>query len=163
MSLGTGDVSPAFRSAQCGIKSLARKKSLHAGERLFGSGNRIDAGRRAPRVCCPRARPNDSEQLDHKANDSISLNDMPSSYTLGQHFEAFIQAQLASGRYNNASEVVRDALRLMEDRERRLAAVDAAIERGLADISAGRVHDADAVFDELEARYTGMARQRGEM
>jgi antitoxin ParD1/3/4 len=88
---------------------------------------------------------------------------MPSSYTLGQHFEAFIQAQLASGRYNNASEVVRDALRLMEERERRLAAIDAAIERGVADIKAGRVHDADTVFDELEARYTGMARERGEM
>jgi antitoxin ParD1/3/4 len=55
------------------------------------------------------------------------------------------------------------ALRLMEDRERRLAAVDAAIERGLADIEAGRVHDADAVFNELEARYTRMAHERGEL
>lgn len=88
---------------------------------------------------------------------------MPDSYTLGQHFEAFIQAQLASGRYHDASEVVRDALRLMEERERRLAAVDAAIERGLADIEAGRVHDADAVFDELEARYTRTAHERGEL
>jgi antitoxin ParD1/3/4 len=88
---------------------------------------------------------------------------MTNSYTLGQHFEAFIQAQLASGRYNDASEVVRDALRLMEERERRLAAVDAAIERGLADIEAGRVHEADAVFDELEARYTRMAREREQM
>jgi len=93
----------------------------------------------------------------------ILLDDIPSSYTLGQHFEAFIQAQLASGRYNNASEVVRDALRLMEERVRRLAAVDAAIERGVADVKAGRVHDADAVLDELEARYAGMARERGEM
>ena len=88
---------------------------------------------------------------------------MPSSYTLGKHFEAFVQAQLASGRYNNASEVVRDALRLMEERERRLAAVDAAIERGTADIKAGRVHDADTVLDELEARYTAMARERREV
>jgi antitoxin ParD1/3/4 len=88
---------------------------------------------------------------------------MPSSYTLGQHFEAFIQAQLASGRYNDASEVLRDALRLMEERERRLAAVDAALERGLADIEAGRVHDADDVFDELEERYDRMARERGEV
>jgi antitoxin ParD1/3/4 len=88
---------------------------------------------------------------------------MPNSYTLGQHFEAFIQAQLASGRYNNASEVVRDALRLLEERERRLAAVDAAIERGVTDVRAGRTHDADAVFDELETRYTDMARERGEL
>jgi antitoxin ParD1/3/4 len=88
---------------------------------------------------------------------------MPSSYTLGHHFEAFIQAQLATGRYSDASEVLRDALRLMEERERRLAAFDAAIECGMADIEAGRVHDADAVFDELEARYSDMARARGDV
>jgi antitoxin ParD1/3/4 len=88
---------------------------------------------------------------------------MSSNYTLGRHFEEFIQGQLASGRYNNASEVVRDALRLLEERERRLGALDAAIERGVADIQAGRTHDADAVFDELEARYTGMARERGQL
>jgi antitoxin ParD1/3/4 len=87
---------------------------------------------------------------------------MPSSYTLGSHFESFVQAQLASGRYNNASEVLRDALRLMEDRERKLAALDTAIERGMADISAGRVTDADTVFDRLEAKYTRLAEERGE-
>ncbi len=81
---------------------------------------------------------------------------MPTSYTLGKHFESFVQAQLASGRYNNASEVLRDALRLMEDRERRLAALDIAIERGMADIDAGRVTDADAVFDELEAELEAL-------
>jgi antitoxin ParD1/3/4 len=42
---------------------------------------------------------------------------MPSSYTIGRHFEAFVQKQLASGRYSSASEVLRDALRLMEERE----------------------------------------------
>ena len=87
---------------------------------------------------------------------------MPSSYTLGKHFETFIQAQLASGRYNNASEVIRDALRLMEERERRLAALDAAVMRGLADGAAGRTHPAEEVFDELEARYMAMADARGE-
>jgi len=81
---------------------------------------------------------------------------MPTSYTLGKHFESFVQAQLASGRYNNASEVLRDALRLMEDRERKLAALDTAIERGLADIDAGRATDADAVFDELEAELEAL-------
>ena len=88
---------------------------------------------------------------------------MPTDYTLGPDLEAFIQAQLVSGRYNNASEVVREALRLMEEREHRLAAVDAAIERGMADVKAGRVHDTDTVFDELEVRYTDMARERGEL
>jgi antitoxin ParD1/3/4 len=78
---------------------------------------------------------------------------MPSSYTLGKHFESFVQAQLASGRYGNASEVLRDALRLMEDRERRLASLDAALDRGMDDIAAGRVHAAEDVFSELKARY----------
>jgi antitoxin ParD1/3/4 len=86
---------------------------------------------------------------------------MPSSYTLGKHFETFVQAQLASGRYNNASEVVRDALRLMEDRERRLAALDAALSRGLVDIDAGREVAAEEAFDDLDARYARMAAERG--
>jgi antitoxin ParD1/3/4 len=87
---------------------------------------------------------------------------MSISLTLGQRFEAFIQGQLASGRYNDASEVVCDALRLLEDRERLLAATDAAIARGISDVRGGRVHDAETVFDELEERYNEMARARGE-
>jgi antitoxin ParD1/3/4 len=85
---------------------------------------------------------------------------MPSSYTLGPHYEAFVKGQLSSGRYNNKSEVVRDALRLMEERERRMAALDAAITRGLADANVGRVEDAETVFDQLEAKYGQMATER---
>jgi antitoxin ParD1/3/4 len=81
---------------------------------------------------------------------------MPSSYTLGKHFEGFVQAQLAGGRYNNASEVVRDALRLMEDRERSLAAIDARLARGIADADAGRVYDLDTVFSELDAELAAL-------
>jgi len=87
---------------------------------------------------------------------------MPSSYTLGKHFESFVQAQLASGRYNNASEVLRDALRLMEERERRLAALDAMVAHRMEDIDAGRVEDAETVFDRLETKYSRMAADRGE-
>ena len=85
---------------------------------------------------------------------------MPTSYSLGGHYEDFVRDQLASGRYNNASEVVRDALRLMEERERRLAALDASIARGLVDIKAGRVTDATTVFDRLDAKYARMAESR---
>ncbi len=86
---------------------------------------------------------------------------MASSYSLGPHFEAFVKTQLASGRYGNASEVLRDALRLMEERENRLTALDAAIERGIADIEAGRVRDADEVFDELEAMLDSLPEKPG--
>jgi antitoxin ParD1/3/4 len=81
---------------------------------------------------------------------------MPSSYSLGRHFEDFVQGQLSSGRYKNASEVLRDALRLMEERERRFATLDASIARGIADVEAGRVHNADDVFNELEAELAAL-------
>lgn len=35
------------------------------------------------------------------------------SYVVGEHFERFIREQVATGRYNNASEVVREGLRLV--------------------------------------------------
>ncbi|ENN86445.1 hypothetical protein RHSP_09744 [Rhizobium freirei PRF 81] len=39
------------------------------------------------------------------------------SFALNDHYERFIRKQLESGRYNNASEVVRAGLRLLEDQE----------------------------------------------
>ena len=61
---------------------------------------------------------------------------MPTSVALGSHFEAFIKQQLESGRYNNASEVVRDGLRLLEDQEQpraaKLNALRAEIHKGVA-------------------------------
>ena len=60
---------------------------------------------------------------------------MPSSYTLGDHFEELIKSLVHTGRYASASEVVRDGLRLIEDRERRrevkLAELRQAIHQGL--------------------------------
>lgn len=42
---------------------------------------------------------------------------MPSSYSIGDHYEAFAKKLVASGRYASISEVLRDGLRLMEERE----------------------------------------------
>ena len=86
---------------------------------------------------------------------------MPTSVALGPHFEAFVKAQIASGRYNNASEVVRDGLRLLEDHEalRRIKQerLRADLEEGL---QSGRGRPADEVFDALETRYRKMAEAR---
>jgi antitoxin ParD1/3/4 len=54
------------------------------------------------------------------------------SITLGEHFDQYIADQLASGRYRTASELIREGLRLHEERELKLAALKAAIEEGVA-------------------------------
>ena len=50
--------------------------------------------------------------------------------TLGPHYEEFIQDNIAGGRYNNVSEVIRAGLRLLEEAETRLAAIRAALIEG---------------------------------
>lgn len=60
---------------------------------------------------------------------------MPSSYSIGEHYEAFARRLVASGRYASVSEVLRDSLRLMEEREAlrewKLAELKKAIQDGL--------------------------------
>jgi len=61
---------------------------------------------------------------------------MASSYTLGEHFEDFVRRLLQSGRYASASEVMRDGLRLLEEREKtneaKLEALRNSINEGLS-------------------------------
>jgi antitoxin ParD1/3/4 len=52
------------------------------------------------------------------------------SFSLDEHFSAFIEDEVASGRYRSASDVVRAALRLLEDRETRLDALRQALISG---------------------------------
>ena len=60
---------------------------------------------------------------------------MPSSYTIGRHYEGLVQELVTSGRYASASEVLRDGLRLIEEREQirkaKLEALRSAIREGL--------------------------------
>jgi antitoxin ParD1/3/4 len=85
---------------------------------------------------------------------------MAHSVELG-NLEAVVERLIKSGRYNSKSEILREGIRLVDEREKRLAALDAALARGLEDVEAGRVRPAQDVFDELKARYTAMAKERG--
>jgi antitoxin ParD1/3/4 len=79
------------------------------------------------------------------------------SADLGAQLESFVAKLVESGRYGSKSEVLREGVRLVEEREKRLALLDAALERGLADVEAGRTHELDDVLDELTRRYAGDA------
>ena len=63
-----------------------------------------------------------------------------------------IREKVSSGAYGSNSEVIREALRGWLERDRRLAALDNAIARGVADAEAGRVQDIDEVRTELRQR-----------
>ena len=75
------------------------------------------------------------------------------SAELGKLLESYVQHLVETGRYGSKSEVLREGVRLVEEREKRLAALDMAIERGLADIDAGRTHSVEDVATELAQRY----------
>ena len=82
---------------------------------------------------------------------------MPRSFALGNHFESLIEELVKGGRYNNASEVVRDGLRLLEDRERLRELKVEEIRRSIEESRRhGRTIPADQVFDRLEAKYAAM-------
>jgi antitoxin ParD1/3/4 len=86
---------------------------------------------------------------------------MPTSVALSPRFEAFIQDQLKSGRYHNASEVVRAGLRMLDVQHARARLqqeeLRAAIAAGLA---SGRGRSANAVFGGLQAKYRKQAGKR---
>jgi antitoxin ParD1/3/4 len=99
---------------------------------------------------------------DYQKLINVGVEDsMPSSYAIGDHFEQFIKQQVQGGRYASASEVVRDALRLLEEQE---AMREAALERLRADIreglDSGVAETADTVLTRLDRKYAAMSRER---
>jgi antitoxin ParD1/3/4 len=77
------------------------------------------------------------------------------SISLGGHFEKFVEEQIAHGRYQNASEVVRAGLRLLEDYEtniqERTRLLKAKIDEAWDDPRPSR--PAREVFDGIEALH----------
>lgn len=82
---------------------------------------------------------------------------------LTDHQHQFIETLVQSGRYQNASEVLRDGLRLVEERDQheaaRLAALRAAVAKGLEAVAAG---DYDELGTEDLADYLARLRPNPE-
>ncbi len=75
------------------------------------------------------------------------------SLTLGEHWETFIKNEIASGRYSSASEVVRDALRTLEERKSHLDALRAHLAQGAAQAAQGEFvedYSIETVITELD-------------
>ena len=73
------------------------------------------------------------------------------SISIGNYFDNFIKSRISSGRYKNASEVIRAGLRLLEEEENKIIALREAIQEGL---DSGIAHDFDpkAYLDQLKSK-----------
>ena len=78
------------------------------------------------------------------------------SADIGKALESYVTRLIESGRYGSKSEVLREGIRLIQDRETRLEALDASIARGLSDANEDRTSPAELVFDRLAAKYGNM-------
>ena len=75
------------------------------------------------------------------------------SITLPAEMVRIIREKVGSGSYSSNSEVIREALRGWLEREQRLATLDAAIVRGVADADTGQTQEIEAVREELKRRF----------
>ncbi len=92
---------------------------------------------------------------------------MASSYSIGRHFEGLIESLIESGRYATASEVMREGLRLVEEREERrkakLEALRAEIQKGFDSGPAEEVDIAEMIKAvKARGRQRLAARKRAE-
>lgn len=76
------------------------------------------------------------------------------SVSLGAHFASFIDTQVQAGRYGSASDVMRAGLRLLEEHEAKLKALEAALIEG-EQSGPARPFDFDAFKARKRAEYQG--------
>jgi len=85
---------------------------------------------------------------------------MAISADLGEKLEAVVNDLVANGRYNSKSEVLREGVRLVQEREAALAKLHAALDRGFDDFEAGRSELREDVVARLSAKYRAMAQKK---
>ena len=84
--------------------------------------------------------------------------------SLTPHFERLVHSKISSGRFQSASEVVREGLRLLEerdeDRRKTLSEVREKLAIGYAQLQRGEGIDGESVFEEIrQLGKTGRARR----
>jgi len=77
------------------------------------------------------------------------------SFSIGEHFAGFVEAQVRDGRYTSASDVVRAGLRLLEEHESKLAALRAALIEG--ELSGDTDETIDDIWEAVKRRHTASA------
>jgi len=75
------------------------------------------------------------------------------SADLGKTLETYVQELVKGGRYGSKSEVLREGIRLIQERETQQEALKILITQGIADIEAGRTAKVEDVFSRLKAKY----------
>lgn len=86
---------------------------------------------------------------------------MAQSVDLGSKLEQTVKDLVANGRYGSVSEVLREGVRLVQEREARIADLRAAVQKGIDEIDAGLAIPAEEVFAELRARMAAMKKKAG--
>jgi antitoxin ParD1/3/4 len=85
--------------------------------------------------------------------------------SLTPELEQFVQERVASGRYQTASEVVREGLRLLElqerDRDAAYKALKAKLKRGAEQAERGEVVDGEEFLEQLIGRLESRSRKSG--
>lgn len=74
--------------------------------------------------------------------------------SIGDRWEAFVADIVKAGRYGSASEVVREGLRLVEEREQKLRALRAMLDKSIAEGGAVSDADIDAAIEAKSAQLT---------
>ncbi len=85
---------------------------------------------------------------------------MAVSADLGKPLEDYLNELVTKGRYRSRSEVLREGLRLVQEREKRLEALDVAIEEGQRATAEGRTRPAKEVFADVKARLHKIKEQQ---
>ena len=82
---------------------------------------------------------------------------MPISADLGPKLEKVVEDLVGNGRFNSKSEVLREGVRLVEEREKKLAYLDRMIEEGIKSAETGPLLDPDEVFERLKQKFVEKA------